>query len=213
MKRLLLLFILMGTSSQLFSQGITGKWIVWEGGDGADLIVSISADGTGTAELSLVRRSEAISHGEGSQFWGTFRTTGGYYFLVQGVMTEGISWTQSDLTLNIRGLGEPTISVSARLDEAYSMRELSDCGDYKEQVIAQWRMDFLTNEDVEKHKWIMENYFRDFYGDLFDNLLEGRHTIAEKSDSTMVLQNPSRGYSLSARRLKASSSYLVPGRP
>jgi hypothetical protein len=173
----------------VFAQNPSGRWLVYEGSDGARLVVTLAENGSGKAELSLTRRFEAVSYGEGSQFWGTFRTMGGYYFLVHGVKSESISVVQSDSTWTITRLEEPVTQVSARLDEAYSTRELSDYGDYKEQVLPQWRWDFLNNEDVEKGKWIMEHYFHDFYGEVFEVLLEGRFRMTEQSDSTWVLQN------------------------
>ncbi len=189
MRHLLPLLVSMLITSSLFAQGLSGKWLVYEGSDGSELIVTLSPDGTGEAELSLVRRSEAVPYGEGSQFWGTFRTTGGYYFLMKGSKTVDVSVSLSDSTFVVKQRGKPTVTVSAWLDEQYSTRELSDYGDYKKQVVAQWKRDFPNNEDVKKGKWMMEHYFTDFYGDAFDVLLEGNYRIVEHTDSTMVLNN------------------------
>ena len=189
MRHLLPLLVSMLITSSLFAQGLSRKWLVYEGSDGSELIVPLSPDGTGEAELSLVRRSEAVPYGEGSQFWGTFRTTGGYYFLMKGSKTVDVSVSLSDSTFVVKQRGKPTVTVSAWLDEQYSTRELSDYGDYKKQVVAQWKRDFPNNEDVKKGKWMMEHYFTDFYGDAFDVLLEGNYRIVEHTDSTMVLNN------------------------
>ena len=145
-----------------FSQNLAGKWLVWEGDDGSELVVTVSSKGGGQADFSLVSRMQAVSYDEGSQFWGTFRTTGGYYFLVKGVMSEKVHITQTDSTVNIVRRSEPAIAVTAWLDEAYSTRELSDYGDYKKQVVAQWKRDIPNNEDVKKYKWMMEHYFTDY---------------------------------------------------
>ena len=174
---------------QLFSQSLTGKWLIYEGSDGSELVVTIASKGGGQADFSLARRELAVSSGEGSQFWGTFRATGGYYFIVKGLKSEKIQLTQTDSTLVITRRSEPTIKVSAWLDEAYSTRDCSDYGDYKKQVVAQWKRDFLTNEDVKKGKWMMEHYFTDYYDDAFDVLLEGRYRIVEKTETSIVLKN------------------------
>ena len=108
----------------------------------------------------------------------------------------GVTVSRTDSTLVVRQGGEPTVSLSAWLDEPYSTRELSDYGDYKKQVVAQWKRDFPHNEDVEKGKWMMEHYFQDFYGDAFEVLLEGAYRIMERTDSTMVLKNLSLGIPL-----------------
>ena len=97
-----------------------------EGRDGSDLVVTLAPNGGGQAEFSLVRRELAGSYGEGSQFWGTFRTTGEYYFLVKGVISEMIQLAQTDSTLVITRLSEPNVKVSAWLDEEYSTRDTSD---------------------------------------------------------------------------------------
>lgn len=188
MRRLIALSASFLAGLALFAQNSSGRWLVYEGGDGAEMVVSLSADeSSGKAELSLTRREQAVSYGEGSQFWGTFRGTGGYYFLVKGVKTVSISLTQTDSTLIVTRRGEPVTKVSAQLDEAYSTRELSDYGDYKTQVLAQWKRDFPRNEDVAKSKWMMERFFNDFYADAFDVLLFGEYSIVEKTDSTLVL--------------------------
>lgn len=86
-------FLLLAASlwaTQLFAQGLSGKWLAYEGSDGSGLVVTVTSTGGGQAELSLARRELAISYGEGSQFWGTFRATGGYYFIVKGVKSEKI---------------------------------------------------------------------------------------------------------------------------
>lgn len=189
MRRFFILFILILIVCPIYSQNISGKWLVYEGGDGSGLVVTLASKGGGQADFSLVRRELAVSYGEGSQFWGTFRATGGYYFLVKGVKSEAFQLKQTDSTLIITRRGEPSISVTARLDEPYNTRELSDYGDYKKQVVAQWKRDFTTNEDVKKGKWMMERYFTDYYDDVFEVLLEGSYRIMERTDSTIVLKN------------------------
>ena len=190
MRRLIALSASFLAGLALFAQNPSGRWLVYEGSDGAELVVSVSADGIGKAELSLTRRHQAVSYGEGSQFWGTFRGAGGYYFLVKVVKTVGVSLTQTDSTLVVTRRGEPETKVSARLDEAYSTRELSDYGDYKKQVLAQWKRDFPRNEDVKRAKRIMAGYFEDFYADAFDALLFGEYRLIEKTDSALVLKKP-----------------------
>ena len=189
MRRVLFLAYAILIASPLFAQRLAGKWLVYEGSDGSELVVTIASGGSGNADLSLVRRSEAVSYGEGSQFWGTFRTTGGYYFLVKGNKKVSVSVSINDSTLVVKQVGKPAVSVTAWLDELYSTRELSDYGDYKKQVVAQWKRDFPTNEDVKKYKLIMEHYFTDYYDDAFEVLLEGNYRIVERTDSTMVLNN------------------------
>lgn len=189
MRRILFLVYTILIASPLFAQRLAGKWLVYEGSDGSELVVTLASGGTGNADLTLVRRSEAVPYGEGSQFWGTFRTTGGYYFLVKGSKKVGVRVSQSDSTFVVKQLGQPAVSVTAWLDEPYSTRELSDHGDYKKQVVAQWKRDFPTNEDVKKGKWMMDHYFSDFYGDAFEVLLEGKYRIVESTDSTIVLKN------------------------
>ncbi|MBP5505943.1 MAG: hypothetical protein J6X89_07575 [Bacteroidales bacterium] len=190
MKRLFSLIIAALIEFPLPAQSLEGKWLVYEGGDGSELIVEISQVGSGKAELSLTRRHEAVSYGEGSQFWGTFRSTGGYYFLVNGNKSVDIRLTLTDSTFVVAPQGSPSLTVKAWLDEAYSTRELSDYGDYKKQVLAQWKKDFPKNDDVKKYKWMMEHYFIDFYDDVFDVLLYGTYQIVERTDSTIVLKNP-----------------------
>lgn len=190
MRRFLSLLVPILIAQTLFAQGVSGMWLVYEGSDGSDIVVTLSPDGNGEAELSLTRRFEAVPYGEGSQFWGTFRSTGGYYFLVNGRKSEAIQLAQKDSTAVIVRHSEPTVSVTAQLDEAYSTRELSDYGDYKQQVVAQWKRDFPNNADVKKYKTVMERYFKDFYDDVFDVLLEGQFRILERTDSTIVLKNP-----------------------
>lgn len=189
MRRILLLIYAPLIAGPLFAQGFAGKWLAYEGSDGSELVVTLSSGGSGSAELALVRRFEAVSYGEGSQFWETFRTTGGYYFLVKGSKKVGVRVSQTDSTLVVKQVGKPTLSVSAWLDETYSTRELSDYGDYKKQVVAQWKRDFPNNEDVKKGKWLIEHYFIDFYDEAFNVLLEGNYRIVERTDSTMVLKN------------------------
>lgn len=189
MRRILFLAYAILIASPIFAQRLAGKWLVYEGSDGSELVVTIASGGSGNADLSLIRRSEAVPYGEGSQFWGTFRTTGGYYFLMKGSKTVDVSVSLSDSTFVVKQRGKPTVTVSAWLDEQYSTRDLSDYGDYKKQVVAQWKRDFPNNEDVKKGKWMMEHYFTDFYGDAFDVLLEGNYRIVEHTDSTMVLNN------------------------
>jgi hypothetical protein len=173
----------------LNSQTISGQWLVYEGSDGSELIVTIASNGGGQADFSLAHRELAVSYGEGSQFWGTFRATGGYYFIVRGVKSEKIQLTQTDSTLVITRRSEPTVKVTAWLDEAYSTRELSDYGDYKKQVVAQWKRDLPNNEDVKKQKWMMEHYLTDYYDDAFEVLLEGHYRIIQLTDSSFVLKN------------------------
>ncbi len=182
---ILLLFI----SLPLFSQGITGNWLVYEGSDGSELVVTVASKGGGQADFSLARRELAVSYSEGSQFWGTFRTTGGYYFIVKGVKSEKIQLSQTDSTVVVTRRSEPTVKVTAWLDEEYSTKDCSDYGDYKKQVVAQWKRDFPNNEDVKKHKWMMEHYFTDYHDDAFDVLLEGRYRIMERTDTSIVLKN------------------------
>ncbi len=188
MKRFILFACTVLFTSQVFAQGLAGKWLVYEGSDGSELIVTLTSGNAGKAELSLVRRFEAVSYGEGSQFWGTFHTIGGYYFQVKGSKSVGVTVSLTDSTLVVRQRGEPTVSVSAWLDEPYSTRNLSDYGDYKKQVVAQWKRDFPHNEDVEKGKWMMEHYFEDFYADAFEVLLEGNYRVLERTDSTLTVR-------------------------
>lgn len=189
MRRILFLSYAILIASPLFAQRLAGKWLVYEGSDGSELVVTLASGGSGNADLSLVRRSEAVPYGEGSQFWGTFRTTGGYFFLVKGSKKVSVSVSLNDSTLVVKQVGKPTISVTAWLDEQYSTRELSDYGEYKKQVVAQWKRDFLINEDVKKGKWMMEHYFTDYYNDAFEVLLEGSYRIIERTDSIMILKN------------------------
>jgi len=187
-RRYLTLLVSLLTIIPIHAQ-MPGKWLAYEGSDGSELIVTISSGGSGKAELTLTRRHEAVSYAEGRRYRGTFRTTGGYYFLVNGSKTANIRWSQTDSTFTISSYSTPAISVKAWLDEAYSTREISDYGDYKKQIVAQWKSDFPTNEDVKKYKWIMEHYFTDYYDDAFDVLLQGNYQIVEQSDDTIVLQN------------------------
>ena len=85
--------------------------------------------------------------------------------------------------------GAPSVSVKAWLDEAYSARDLSDYGGYKRQVVSQWKRDFPNNEDVKKGKRVMEHYFDDFYGNVFEVLLFGEYRILERTNSTLKLKN------------------------
>ena len=162
-----------------FPQNMTGEWLVYEGSDGSELVVSLSPKGGGQAELSLARQELAVSYGD----------TGGYYFIVEGCKSEKIQLTQTDSTLVITRRGEPTVKVSAWLDEAYSTRDCSDYGDYKQLVVAQWKRDIPNNEDVKKQKWIMEHYFTDHYDDAFEVLLEGHYRIVERTETAIVLKN------------------------
>lgn len=189
MKRAVLLVLAALLPLSLCCQNLTGRWKVYEGGDGSKLVISLLPDGRGLAELSLIRRMQAVSYGEGSQFWDTFRATGGYYFLVEGRKTADLNWTQEDSVLVIETSSVPVDSISTCLDEAYSSRNLSDFGDYKEQILAQWRHDYLDNKDVEKGHWMMEHYFTDYYNDAFEVLLEGSYRIIERTDSIMILKN------------------------
>ena len=189
MKRILALSVIFILSVPVLSQEVAGKWLIWEGSDGSELTVFLMPDGSGYAELSLTRRSLAVSHGEGSQFWGTFKTTGGYYFLVNGSKKVDVIVTQKDSTLTVTQYSSPTTSIKAWLDEAYSARDLSDFGNYKQQIVAQWKRDFPKNSDVKKQKGIMEHYFNDFYGDVFDLLLFGKYRIVEHTSSSYMLKN------------------------
>ena len=108
---------------------------------------------------------------------------------MKGSKKVSVSVSLNDSTLLVKQVGKPAVSVTAWLDEPYSTRELSDYGDYKKQVVAQWKRDFPTNEDVKKYKLIMEHYFTDYYDDAFEVLLEGKYRIVEHTDSTMVLKN------------------------
>ena len=73
MKRLLLFTCTVLFTSQVFAQGLTGEWLVYEGSDGSELVLTLTSGNSGKAELSLVRRMQAVSYGEGSQFWDTFQ--------------------------------------------------------------------------------------------------------------------------------------------
>lgn len=189
MRRILFLAYAILIASPIFAQRLAGKWLVYEGSDGSELVVTIASGDSGNADLSLIRRSEAVPYGEGCQFWGTFRTTGGYFFLVKGSKKVSVSVSLNDSTLLVKQVGKPAVSVTAWLDEPYSTRELSDYGDYKKQVVAQWKRDFPTNEDVKKGKWMMEHYFTDYYDDAFEVLLEGRYQIVERTETSIVLKN------------------------
>ena len=188
MKQILVFAFAVLFTSQVFAQSLAGKWLVYEGRDGAELVVTVNSGNSGKAELSEVRRFEAVSYGEGSQFWGTFHTTGGYYFQVKGSKSVEVSVTLTDSTLVVRQCGKPTVSVSAWLDEPYSTRDLSDYGDYKKQVVAQWKRDFPHNEDVKKGKWMMEHYLIDYYGDAFETLFEWEYRVIEHTDSTLIVK-------------------------
>ena len=196
MRRFFLLLTSFLIAARLFAQDLGGQWLAYEGSDGSELVVTLATEGAGNAELTLIRRSEAVPYGEGSQFWGTFRTTGGYYFGVKGSKTVGVKVSRNDSTLVVKQTGKPMVSVTAWLDELYSTRELSDYGDYKKQVVAQWKRDFPTNEDVKKGKWMMEHYLTDYYSDAFEVLLEGNYRIVERTDSTIVLKNMELGIPL-----------------
>ena len=189
MKRFLTLIVSFLIAIPAFSQGLSGTWLTYEGSDGSELTVFLMPDGSGYAELSLTRRSLAVSYGEGSQFWGTFRSTGGYYFLVKGSQKVDVVVSKRDSTFTVTKYGPQTISVKAWLDEAYSTRDVSDYGDYKKQVVAQWKRDLPKNEDVKKQKWIMEHYLQDFYDDAFEVLLFGKYQIVEQTDSSYTLKN------------------------
>ena len=99
-----------------------------------------------------------------------------------------LSITQAASTVTIIRRKEPFTRVSAWLDEPYSTRNLSDYGDYKKQVVAQWKRDFPHNEDVDKGKWMMEHYFENFYADAFEVLLEGNYRVVERTDSTLTVK-------------------------
>lgn len=190
MRRFLTLLLLTWITLPLYAQGLSGKWLVYEGSDGSELIVTLTSKGGGQADFSLARRELAVSYGEGSQFWGTFRAAGGYYFIVKGVKSEKIQLTQTDSTWVITRRNEPTVKVAAWLDEEYSTSDCSDYGDYKKQVVAQWKRDFPNNEDVKKQKWMMEHYLTDYYyDDAFEVLLEGHYRIVERTETSIVLKN------------------------
>ena len=172
-----LLFILLFSVATAGAQGVVGKWLAYEGADGAVLHVTLEQDGGGLAELLLVRRAQAVSYGEGSQFWGPFRTTGGYYFLLEGRKTCPLEWQVSGDSLAVRLSGQPEDRVGAELDIEYSSKDLSDSGDYKQQVVKQWKRDFGTNEDVKKYRAIMAGYLRDYYGDVFEVLVAGDNRL------------------------------------
>ena len=173
----------------LCAQGLAGKWHVYDGSDGSELHVFLKSDGSGYAEFELLHRAVAVSYAEGSRFWGTFRTTGGYYFMVHGRKTVNVKVTQKDSSFVVVQQGKPSVIVKAWLDEGYSTRDVSDFGDYKKQVIAQWKRDLPTNEDVKKEKSKMEHYLTDYYDDVFEALVEGNYLIVEQTDSTRVLKN------------------------
>ena len=189
MRRILFLVYAILIAGPLFAQGFSGKWQVYEGIDGSELVVTFTSKGGGQADFSYARRELAVSYGEGSQFWGTFRATGGYYFIVKGVKSEKIQVSQTDSTLVNTRRSEPTVKVTAWLDEEYSTRDCSDYGDYKKQVVEQWKRDFPNNEDVKKNKWTMEHYLTDYYEEAFEVLLEGHYRIVERTESSMVLKN------------------------
>lgn len=124
----------------------------------------------------------------------------------------GVTVSLTDSTLVVRQRGESTVSVSAWLDEPYSTRNLSDYGDYKKQVVDQWKRDFPHNEDVEKGKWMMAHYFEDFYADAFEVLLEGNYRVVERTDSTMTVKNLSLDIPLMMwKRAKEPKSATAPG--
>ena len=109
--------------------------------------------------------------------------------MVKGSKKVDVIVSKRDSTLTVTKYGAPAISVKVWLDEEYSTRELSDYGDYKKQVVAQWKRDLPKNEDVKKQKWMMEHYFQDFYDDAFDVLLFGKYHIVEQTDSSYTLKN------------------------
>ena len=191
MKRYLALLFFSLLSSPLFSQGLIGNWRVREGSDGSSLVVSLYEDGSGVACLSLVRRAEAIQSGGGSRFWGTFRVSGGYFFLVFGDWSCPIEWEAAEDSLSIRSAGQPTLTVDAKLDVAYSTKDMSDWGDYKKEIVSQWKRDFTDNEDVEKHKAFMSEYLESFYSDVFDDLVIGVYSIT-RDGQAMILKDPTR---------------------
>lgn len=188
MKRALL-FLCLLSAFPAFSQNLSGRWLTHKGRDGSILVVTVTGKGTGKAELSLTCRMQAVSYGEGSQFWGTFRATGGYYYQVRGQKTESIGLARTDSTLTVTRRSKPTTGVSAWLDEAYSTRGLSEEGGYKQQVLAQWKRDFSTNADVKKSKSAIAAHFADHYADAFELLLEGEYRIVEETEVTLTLQN------------------------
>lgn len=180
---LLLVFLL---AVPLYSQDMTGKWLLVDEGDGTRLALTLLPNKSGSVEFATVTRRLAMSYGEGSQFWGTFHTKGGYYFLLKADVKTPIKWKQTDSSLVIAVGKPPRFTVTATLDEKYSTREISDEGLYKKQVLEQWRRDFRDNDDVRKDKRAMEAYFKEAYWDTVYDLFDGEHFILECTDSRVV---------------------------
>lgn len=170
------------------AQNVTGKWCL-DGLEDGEFSITLNSDGTGNAQMALAKRHLAIGAAEGRRILGTFRTTGGYYFIVYGKKAAPVRWHIKDSILSIKVLSDPKVTVSSELDVEYSSRELSDYGDYKKQVIAQWRRDFPTNEDVKKYKWIMEQYLTEQFSDVFDVFVDGDYKIEDISPDSLVIFN------------------------
>ena len=181
------------------AHNVSGKWCL-DGLEDVDFSITLNADGTGSAQMSLAKRHLAVGAAEGYRILGNFRTTGGYYFIVRGQKEAPVSWNLKDSVLSIKMIRDPQVSVSAELDVEYSSRELSDYGDYKKQVIAQWRRDFPGNEDVKKYKWIMERYLTERFTDVFDVFVDGSYEIVETGDSRLVIYNDEIGEALTWSR-------------
>ncbi len=186
MKRFLVLQSVLLLAIQSHSQDLAGRWLLVDESDGTRMALTLSRDKSGVVEFTTVVRRQAVSYGEGSQFWGTFHTKGGYYFLLNADVKTPFKWTQTDSSL-VLAVGKPTcFTVTATLDEKYSTREISDEGLYKKQVLEQWRRDFRENDDVKRDKRKMEAYFKEAYCDTVHDLFEGEHFIMERSDSRIV---------------------------
>lgn len=184
----ILAILLSAALGNAVAQDVSGKWSL-DGLEDGEFSLTLNSGGTGSAQMSLAKRHLAIGAAEGRRIWGTLRTTGGYYFIVYGKKTAPIRWHIKDSVLSIEVLRDPIVTVSAELDVEYSSRELSDYGDYKKQIIAQWRRDFPTNEDVKKYKWIMEQYLAEQYKDVFDVFVDGDYKIVDISTDSLVIFN------------------------
>ena len=160
-----------------FAKGIPGEWTLINNGYGEGLFVQLNTGGTGKARAKLTRRALAVSKAAGSQRKGTFRATGGYYFIVDGEVSCPITWTKKGDTLIIRKKGSPTKNVSARLDVESSSRDLSDEGGYRNSVIAQWKRDLPSNEDVKKYKFYLSESLDLEYGPYLNSFLTGKYIL------------------------------------
>lgn len=184
----ILVFLLPIAWGNALAQDVSGKWCL-DGLEDGEFSITLNPDGTGSSQMSLAKRHLAIGAAEGWRILGTFRTTGGYYFIVYGKKSAPIRWHIQDSVLSIKVLRDPLVTVSAELDVEYSSRELSDYGDYKKQIIAQWRRDFPTNEDVKKYKWIMEQYLTEQFSDVFDVFVDGDYKIGDITPDSLVIFN------------------------